>query len=74
MKVELRIRRGGSPLYQGNYEVTDSDSFGKACADAWVQLQSRRLDKATSVGALIDVLNQNVLEELQGAEITVTRL
>jgi hypothetical protein len=31
------------------------------------------LDKATSVGALIDMLNQNVLDELQGAEITLSK-
>jgi hypothetical protein len=73
MKIRLRIQRGGSSLFEGTYEVTDSDSFGRACADAWEQIRTRRLEQATSVGALIDMLNQNVLDELQGAEITLSR-
>jgi hypothetical protein len=73
MKVKLRIQRGGSSLFEGTYEVTDSDSFGRACADAWEQIRTRRLDQATSVGALIDMLNQNVLDELQGAQITLSK-
>jgi hypothetical protein len=73
MKVKLCIRRGGSSLFEGNYEVTDSDSFGRACADAWEQIRTRRLDQATSVGALMDMLNQTVLDELQGAEITLSK-
>ncbi len=74
MKVELRIGRAGCSLFQGTYEVADSESFGQACADAWSQLRTRRLDQATSVGALMDLLNQNVLDELQGAEITLRKL
>ncbi|HUI95755.1 MAG TPA: hypothetical protein VLX44_08390 [Xanthobacteraceae bacterium] len=73
MKVELRIRRNGSPVFNGTYDVTDSESFGKACADAWAQLHSRRLDQASSVGALMDQLNQNVLDDLQDAEITLSK-
>ena len=73
MKVELRIRRNGSLVFTGTYDVTDSESFGKACADAWTQIRSRRLDQASSVGALMDQLNQNVLDDLQGAEITLSK-
>ena len=73
MKVELRIRRDGSSVFNGTYDVRDSESFGKACADAWTQLRARRLDQATSVGALMDQLNQNVLDDLQGAEITLSK-
>ncbi len=72
MKTRLRIQRDGSPLFEGTYEVTDADSFGRACADAWEQIRTRRLEKASSVGALIEVLNQTVLDELQGAEITLS--
>ncbi len=74
MKVELRIRRNGSSLFNGTYDVTDPESFGKACADAWTQLRTRRLDQASSVGALMDLLNQNVLDELQDAEITLRKV
>lgn len=74
MKVELRIGRSGSPLFKGAYDVTDAESFGQACADAWTQLRTKRLERASSVGALMDMLNQTVLEELQGAEITLRKL
>jgi len=74
MKVKLSIQRRGSSLFEGTYDVTDSDSFGRACADAWEQIRTRRLDKATSVGALIDIMHQNVLDELQGAEITLSKI
>ncbi len=73
MKVKLQIKRSGSSLFEGTYQVTDSESFGRACADAWEQIRARRFDKATSVGALMDVLNQTVLDELQGAEITLSK-
>ncbi len=73
MKITLRIQRSGSPLFEGTYDVTDSESFGRACADAWEQIRARRLDKASSVGALMDMLNQSVLDELQGAEITLSK-
>lgn len=74
MKMELRIGKGGSSLFKGTYDVLDAESFGQACADAWTQLRTKRLEKASSVGALMDLLNQNVLEELQGAEITLQKL
>ncbi len=73
MKTRLRIQQGGSPLFEGTYDVTDSESFGRACADAGEQIRARRLDKASSVGTLMDMLNQNVLDELQGAQITLSR-
>jgi len=74
MKVKLSIQRSGSPLFEGTYDVTDSATFGSACADAWEQIRMRRLDKATSVGALMDIMHQNVLDELQGAEITLRKV
>jgi hypothetical protein len=73
MKIRLRIKGIGSPLFEGTYDVTDSESFGRACADAWEQIRARRLDEASSVGALMDMLNQNVLEELEGAQITLNK-
>ncbi len=74
MKVKLRIQRDGSSLFEGTYDVTDSESFGRACADAWDQMRTQRLGNASSVGALMEMLNQNVLELLQGAEIHVSKV
>ena len=32
MKVKLRIRKHGAALYEAVYDVSDAESFGKACA------------------------------------------
>jgi len=74
MKVKLEIEKEGTFLFRGAYDVTDAESFGRACADAWTQLQSRRLAQATSVGDMMDMLNQSVLDALDGADMTVSKI
>jgi hypothetical protein len=69
MKVKLSIRKKGATLYEGVHRITDAEDFGRAFADAWTQLQDRRLQKTTSIGALMEVLNEDVVEELDGAQI-----
>jgi hypothetical protein len=73
MKVKLRIHKGKTVLYEGIHDVSDADSFGKACADVWNQLHERRLAQANSIGALFDALDQQLLDELHGAEIGLSR-
>jgi hypothetical protein len=55
-------------------EITDAAGFGDAFADAWAQLQDRRLQKTTSIGALMEVLNEDMLEELDGAQIGLEKV
>jgi hypothetical protein len=74
MKVKLSIRKKGATLYEGVHEIIDAQSFGRAFADAWAQLQDRRLQKPTSIGALMEVLNEDVVEELNGAHIGLEKL
>jgi hypothetical protein len=74
MKVELSIRKKGAKLYEGIHEITDAESFGRAFANAWAQLQDRRLQKTTSIGALMEILNEDVVEELNGAQIGFEKL
>ncbi len=69
MKTKLVIKKKGIALYEGMHEITDAESFGRAFADVWAQLQDRRLQKTTSIGALMEVLNEDMFEELDGAEI-----
>ena len=69
MKTKLVIKKKGVALYEGMHEITDAESFGRAFADVWAQLQDRRLQKTTSIGALMEVLNEDMFEELDGAEI-----
>jgi len=73
LKTCLRITNAGGVLYEGLHEIRDAESFGAACRQAWDGLRARRLDKATSIGALYDVLSDNVLDLLQGAVITVNK-
>jgi hypothetical protein len=73
MKVKLRIRKDGKALYEGIYDVSDAESFGKACADAWTELRERRLAKASSIGALFDELDERLLDELYGADISLSK-
>lgn len=71
MKVRLQIHKDKTLLYEGIHEILDAQSFGTACSDAWLKLRERRLGQATSVGALMEILNQNVLEDLTGAEMRI---
>jgi hypothetical protein len=73
MKVKLRIRKGAT-LYEAVHTIIDAESFGRAFADVWVQLHNRRLQKATSIGALMEVLNESVVEELNGAHISLDKV
>jgi hypothetical protein len=72
MKVKVRIRKEAT-LYEAVHTINDADSFGRAFADVWVQLHNRRLQQATSIGALMEVLNESVVEELNGAHISLDR-
>lgn len=74
MKVRLQITKNGTLLYGNKYEIGDADSFGRACADAWRQLQETRLNQETSIGALMENFNNNVPDLLNGASITVTKI
>ena len=73
MKVTLRITKDGISIFAGTYDIADADSFGKACADAWLKLQQERLDKESSIGALLEHINDNVLDQLNGAHISLDR-
>lgn len=74
MKVRLRLAKNGTALYEGTYDVRDADSFGRACADVWERLQAQKFSRATSIGALFDTLDEKMIDELDGANISVGRL
>jgi len=52
MRIKLQISK--DVLYNGDYEIKDVESFGKACSDAWQQLQRAQLSRETSIGALME--------------------
>lgn len=72
MKVTLQIVKHGNALYGGIYEVSDAESFGRACAHAWTQLREEKIAKASSIGALFESLDERLLDELQGAQISLS--
>jgi hypothetical protein len=74
MKVKLSIRKNGANLYEGAHEITDAESLGRAFADVWAQLQDQRLQRTTSIGALMEVLNDDMVDELNGAQIGLEKL
>ncbi len=74
MKIKLTIGKRGTALYEGVHEITDAESFGRALADVWMQAQDRRLQKTTSIGALMEVLNDDMLDELNGAQIGLEKV
>ncbi len=70
MRVKLRIRKNGKPWYEGVYDIVDAASFGDACANAWTKLREQKLQSATSIGALYDTLDEHLIDELEGAELS----
>jgi hypothetical protein len=74
MKVKLELAKSGALLHGGIYEIDDAQSFGAACADVWAKVRERCLTKATSIGDLMDRMHESVLDELDGAKLTVRKL
>jgi hypothetical protein len=73
MKMQLRVVKNGSSIYTGAYDIADAESFGKACEDAWCKMQEQQWQAETSIGALMEHLNSGVLDQLNGAHITLDR-
>ncbi len=71
MKVKLQIAKANVSIYEGIYNVTDAESFGNACCDAWWKLKQQQMEKESSIGALIEHLGRDVLDRLIGANITL---
>lgn len=73
MKVRLRITKKGSPFYDGVHEIIDEESFAAAFAKVWQGVRQKRLEATTSVGELMEIINDEVLDELHGAEIRIDK-
>ncbi len=73
MKLTLRITKSGTSLYVGDYDVVDAATFGKACADAWSKLMQQQFRKESSVGALMEHV-EDEMSLLDGAVISMERV
>jgi hypothetical protein len=72
MKAQLQITKNGTVIYSGTYDIDDANDFGKACASLWSALREQQLNSETSIGALMEHLDRSVLDQLAGAQISVT--
>jgi hypothetical protein len=74
MKVRLKIEKDNPVLFDQAYEICDAETFGKACSRAWVQMRQQRFARSTSIGALFEELDSQVLGELDGANLRLSRV
>lgn len=74
MKVQLRLTKDGKSLYDGLHDIRDAESFGAAFAVAWLAVQAQRLMATTSVGQLMEEINDDVLDDLNGAQISLVKI
>ncbi|MGB8365080.1 MAG: hypothetical protein ACLQUZ_10040 [Rhizomicrobium sp.] len=74
MTIRLRIVKDNKAILEGHYEVAGAESFGQACADMFSQLRSKELVETTSVGAMMDRLDLGVLDILDGATLSITKV
>ena len=74
MRVKFELAKAGRRLHEGTYEIDDNQSFAIACADMWVKIREQCASRATSIGALMDTMHESVIDELDGAEIKMTKL
>jgi hypothetical protein len=74
MKVRLKVQKGDVVLHEQNYDVSDAESFGKACAHVWTALREQRLEHASRIGALLEHLNDQLLDELDGACLSLAKV
>jgi hypothetical protein len=73
MKLKLQIVKHGASIYTGTHDVFDAETFGNACADAWLRIRREETEKETSIGALMEHLETNVLDRMNGAQINLEK-
>ena len=74
MKVKFEITKAGRRLHEGVYEIDDTASFGAAWEDVWTTARERWMAKTSSIGDLMDLMHDGVIDELNGAEISLRKL
>lgn len=72
MKTRLRISKNGAVLHEDVYEIVDAESFGEACVKGWDGVMARIFNKAPSIGALYETLEDDG-SALDGVTIELAR-
>jgi hypothetical protein len=73
MKIRLEIRKNGRTVFESVLDATDAESFGTSWADVWNALSRQSAEATASIGTLYERLNERVVDQLNGAEISLTR-
>lgn len=67
MKFVLDLTKQGQLLGQHVCDFSDAESFASACAELWADLERQSLERATSIGDLMENAKQDVYRQLDGA-------
>jgi len=73
MMARLTLSKDGVPLYTGVCDLSDAEHFGRACAAAWEKIKADQMAKETSIGAVMEHLHDDVLDQLNGIQINLER-
>lgn len=74
MKVRLKLTKDGTPFYSAAFDMSDADGFGRAWANAWEKIKQDRMARETSIGAVMEHLHDDVIDQLNGAQISLERI
>jgi len=69
--ARMTFSRNGRPLYTGVWDLSDAEHFGRACAAAWEKIKSDQMAKETSIGAVMEHLHDDVIDQLNGIQINL---
>ena len=74
MKVRIKLTKHQEVVYEGIHAATDAAAFGAAFTAVWDALHARRMEQSTSIGELMSRIAEDVLDDVDGATITIERL
>ena len=73
LKIRLTLSKNGASLHSAASDVSDAESFGNAFADAWEGVKQSQMARETSIGAVMEHLHDDVIDQLNGAQISSER-
>jgi hypothetical protein len=73
MRIKLSVTKAGTILYQGVHDIKDAEDFRRAFGAVWFELKDRRLLKTPNIGAAMEVLSEDLLDDLSGTEIRLEK-
>ncbi|MEZ5785752.1 MAG: hypothetical protein R3D62_04555 [Xanthobacteraceae bacterium] len=73
MKFVLDLTKQGQTLGRHICDVNDAESFAAACGELWSDLERRSLEQATSIGDLMENVNEGVFLQLDGAVLSFSK-